>query len=420
MLKSVLRTVTFQQSQITIASTMINGILGALFYIFMARFLGPADFGLLSVSIITLTLVSDIADLGTNTGLVRFVSSNLNSNRDRILKFLKFSLEVKFFIWLSILLLGFSLSSFIANSIFGKPELNIPLKLVTIGVGGAFFFSFAMSALQSFQKFLLWGAINIASNLLRLILIFLLFSSSQLNLFSSLTSYIAISFFGFSLALFFLPTKEIITVTSETVIKKDFFNFNKWVALFTFIAAISSRLDTFLNARLLSSSDIGIYSAANQLTQVVPQIIGALGVVAAPKFATFHNLDQMLTYFKKFQLMVIGLSLLVILAIPASFYFIPLLYGQQYQGSIPPFIILLLAMVIFLISVPLHNSIIYYFGKPQVFVWVAVGHLLIVAILGYFLISSYGVVGAATTVAIGMIFNFFAPLLWFFQRIRKQ
>lgn len=419
MLKSIFSTATFKQSQITTLGTIINGALGALFYILMARFLGPSDFGLLAVSIVTLTLIADIADLGTNTGLVRFVSSYINSDKEKAFKFLKLGLEIKLIIWIVVLLLGFALSPFIAGFIFKKSELLAPLRLVMVGVGGALLFSYATSSLQSLQKYFSWSLISILINLLRLILLGVLVFYQQLNLQSGLIVYLSLPFFGFFLTLLLLPTRQILSSNKEWSVARHFFNYNAQVAVFTFIAAISSRLDIFLNVRLLSSHEVGIYSAANQLNQLMPQLVGALGIVAAPKFASFQNIEQMKTFFKKFQLMVLGLAFLISLAIPASFYLIPLLYGSEYQLAIYPFIILLLAMIIFLISVPLHNSIIYYFAKPGIFIWVAVGHLLIISILGYFLISNYGVIGSAITVFIGMLFNLIAPLIWFLFRLRR-
>ena len=419
MLGSIFKTATFKQSQITTIGTFVNGILGAFFYILLARFLGPSDFGLLSVSIVTLTLISDISDLGTNTGLIRFVSSSLTENKDKGLKFLKLSLEIKAFVWLIILALGIYLSPFIADKIFNKVELTQSLRLVMIGVGGALFFSFTTSSLQAFQKYFTWSLVNIITNLLRLVFIILLLLLSTLTLTNSLIVYIIFPFFGFSLALFFLPFKNILLAKNEFSVSGEFFKYNIWVALFTLIAAISSRLDTFLNVRLLSNQEVGIYAAANQLVQVVPQLIGALGIVAAPKFAGFQNKNQMLVYFKKFQLMVLGISVLGLLGIPMAFYSIPILYGINYISTIIPFVILLLAMLIFLISIPLHNSIIFYFGKPQIFVWVSIGHLLIISFVGYHMILRFGVIGAAITVFLGMLFNFVAPLIWFLFKIRK-
>lgn len=419
-LKSIIGTVTFRQSQITIVGTIINGILGAAFYILLARFLGPSDFGLMIVSITTLTLIADIVDFGTNTGLVRHVSESLSFDREKSLKFLKLAIEFKLAIWLAVLLVGFFLSPFIAKILFNKEALATPLRLVMIGVGGASFFSFASSALQAFQRYFIWSAVNVAINFLRIVFILLLFFSGNMNLSSGLISYIAMPFLGFSMALLFLPVSKILLVKQESSIAKQFFHYNLWVAVFTMIAAVSARLDTFLSARLLTSFEIGLYGAASQLVSIIPQLDSALGIVAAPKFASFQDNKQMLTYFKKVQFLVLGFAFLGILTIPLAVYLIPIIFGQQYHQAIPPFVILVLAMLIFLISLPIHSGIIYYFAKPKVFVWVSMVHLLITGFLGYFLISNYGVIGAAITVLIGMIFNFLAPLTWFLFRIRSK
>ncbi|MBU1031371.1 oligosaccharide flippase family protein [Patescibacteria group bacterium] len=418
MLKAIFSTATFKQSQITVIGTIINGALGAVFYILLARFLGPFNFGLLILSVATLTLIADIVDFGTNTGLVRFVSSNIASNKEKAWRFLKLSLEVKFVIWIAVFALGTVFSPFVADKIFGKPELALPLKLVMFGVGGALLFSYATASLQALQKYFTWSFVNILTNLFRLLIILMLFFYGQLGLISGLLVYLALPFFGFSLALFFLPSRAFL-VKNEFSVAKDFFKFNFWVAAFTIVAAISARLDIFLTGRLLSAQEVGIYGAAIQLVSVVPQIVGALGIVAAPKFASFVNIKQMLNYLKKFQLMVIGLSVLGLLAIPLSYWAIPIIFGQRYIETVFPFIILFLAMLTFLISVPIHNSIIYYFGKPQVFVWVSIGHLFLIGFLGFLLISNYGVVGAAMAVLLGMVFNFLAPLAWFLIKIRK-
>lgn len=419
MFKKIFNTQTFKQSQITIAGTLINGGLGALFYILLARFLGPVNFGLLTVSIAVLTLISDIVDFGTNTGIVKHVPLRLKENKTQALKFLKLSLEFKILIWILVLAIGLVISPAIADNIFNKPELTVPLRLVMFGVGGALLLSFATSSLQAYQKYFIWSTVNILTNFLRLFFIIVLFSFGGLNLFNSLVIYIILPFFGFSLALLFLPIREIAGVKQEFSVARQLFKYNFWVGIFTIISALSARLDTFLGARLLSSFDVGIYGAANQLVQVVPQLIGALGVVAAPKFASFTSSKDMIVYLKKFQLFVLGLSFLALLSIPLAIYFIPPVFGIQYSSVTAPFVILLVAMLIFLISLPIHISIIFYFGRPDIFVWVSVGHLLIIGLIGYMMISNFGVIGAALTVVVGTTFNFLVPLFWFLLKIRK-
>ncbi|OGE19731.1 hypothetical protein A3J19_05425 [Candidatus Daviesbacteria bacterium RIFCSPLOWO2_02_FULL_41_8] len=420
MFKSVLSTATFKQSQITILGTIINGILGGAFYILMARYLGPSDFGLLIVSITTLTLIADIVDFGTNTGLVRHVSSSLKLDKEKSFKFLKLAIEFKLAVWILVLLIGFFLTPLIAKNIFNKEALITPLRLVMVGVGGALFFSFASSALQALQRYFIWSVVNIAVNLLRLFFIFILFASGGMNLFSGLALYIVMPFLGFSTALLFLPVKRILFIKNELSVAKQFFHYNFWVAVFTIIAAISARLDTFLSARLLTGFELGLYGAATQLVAVIPQLNSALGVVVAPKFASFQNDNQMITYLKKIQLLVSGFVCSGLLLIPLAVYLIPIIFGQQYTQAIIPFIILFIAMLIFLFSLPIHASIIYYFAKPKVFVWVSIGHLLIIGSLGYFLIANYGITGAAVSVLIGMVFNFLLPLTWLLLKIWKK
>ena len=420
MFKGIFSTATFKQSQITIAGTLINGALGALFYIVLARFLGPADFGLLIISLTTLVLVADIADIGTNTGLVRFVSSSLAGNSDRAYRFLKLSLEIKLIAWAISFLIIFLLAPILATAVFHKDELILPLKLIAFGIGGALLFTFATSSLQAYQKYFTWSVINILTNSLRLLLIVFLGSYLILDVENSLLIYIFLPFFGFFVALFILPARKIIQSKNEFHLSKELFKYNIPVAIFTMIAAFSARLDIYLNAALLSVKEVGIYGAANQLVQIMPQLVSALGLVSAPKFASYTNNLQMLTYFKKFQVLVLGLMFLGILTIPLSIYLIPLLYGSAYSGAVIPFVLLFLGQLVFLFSIPVHHSIIFYFGRPDVFIWVALGHLLIIGVLGYLLILSFGITGAALTVLIGMVFNFLFPLGWLLLKLRKK
>ncbi|MBI2085871.1 oligosaccharide flippase family protein [Candidatus Daviesbacteria bacterium] len=419
MIKSILKTATFRQSQITVLGTLINGLLGLAFVVFLANYLGPANYGLFTIATITMVLVADIADIGTNTGLIRFVSKNLANNSDKAYKFLKLSLEIKLIAWIVSALVLFFLASFLAAEVFHKEQLAQPLQLAGFGIGSALLFTFATSALQAYQKYFLWSLINIISNTLRLLLILALGYYLILDLRSSLIVYIALPFFGFFVTLFILPARKILAGKNEFSLSRELFKYNIPVAIFTVIAAFSARLDTYLNAVLLTAREVGIYGAANQMVAVMPQLVSALGLVSSPKFASFQNNKQMLIYFKKFQVFVGGLCLLGILTIPVLVFLIPILFGPQYADAVLPFIFLFLAMIVFLFSIPVHHSIIFYFGRPDVFIWVSIGHLLIIGGLGYVMISQFGIIGASITVLAGTIFNFLYPLAWLIVKLKK-
>jgi stage V sporulation protein B len=386
------------------------------FYIFLARTLGPSDFGLFTLSVTVLALVADIGNFGINTGIVNFVSKYIDSDHRRSLKFLKLGLYSKVIISLTVLILGYFLSPYISKNIFSKPELITPLRLMFLGVGTTWMFSFTTSYYQASQKFISWGLIQILTNFIRLASVLVYFYFSQLNLIVSIIFYIAAPLLGFlisSINISFDFNKEKIGKD----IGKEFFNFNKWVAIFGGVSAFSSRADTFILGRLATPIGIGIYSAANQLVQVIPQLIGAIGTVAAPKFSSFDEDAKMMKYFKKLQLMV-GMIALVILAFsPIVKFIINTFFGAEYRNSFPIFLILLSAMLIFLISIPVHNVIIYYYSYPKLFSYLSIINLLVVFPSAYFLTLKYGVYATAYSILFGNSLNLLIPGLWFLNKI---
>lgn len=417
-LNSILKSKTIKHFSITSVGTVINGVLGLIFYVVVARSLGPADFGLLMITITAISLLSDIGDLGMDTGIVKFAAQYYSSNQRQALKFIKIGWLVKTFVWLLILTLGFFFAPYIAQNLFLKPQLALPLRLALIGVGGAMYFSLAAHSIQALQKYWAWSFLNIAMNGLRLgaVILLIILGLSDLN--KTLLIYIAIPFLGFFLSLLILPV--FLTEKIEKTAVKELFHYSKWVAILSLITAASSRLDTFLSGRLLTATEVGFYSAASQLAGVVPQAMFALAAVVGPKLASFDHDQKAFAYLKKLQLLVIGITFLGLLTIPLAFLFIPLVFGLSYQSSIGPFIILLIAQLVFLLALPAHQAIFYYFAKPRFFLWVSLGQLFISSVFGWFLISSLKITGAALTVLTANLFSLIISGLWVIFEFRRK
>lgn len=418
LVEKIIATATFRQSSITFLGTFLNALFGAIFYILCARFLGPANFGVLSVAILTLTLLSDIGDLGTNTGLVNFVARYKDIDEIKTRQFLKFGLKMKIAIWVLIVIIGFILSPFLASTLFGKLELITPLRIVFVGVGSLLIFSFIIHALQGLQKYWQWSFIQTATNALRLGIIVVIFFVGVMTVENTLWVYITVPIIGFVVGLRWLP--KFLIAKNENTIAREFLKYNKWVALFVLVSAISSRLDTFISARLLTATELGLYSAANQVVKIVPQIVVAIGTVIAPKMASMENINELKRYLFKTQALVLGISFLGMLSIPVVLFLIPVVFGISYGGVGSIFIILFLGMLIFLISVPIHNAVIYYFSNPKVFFYLGLGHLLLIATLGSYLISRYGAIGGAYSVLVGAVFNLVIPGIWVFGKLNSK
>ena len=254
-------------------------------------------------------------------------------------------------------------------------------------------------------------------NSLRLTAILALTAFGIFNLQTTLITYITVPFLGFFITLFLLP--NFLFVKQERSVSRELLHYSKWVALVGILTAIGSRLDTFISARLLTTTEVGIYAAAVQLTIVVPQLVFALATVVAPKLSSLDSQQKAITYLKKLQLLVLGLSTGGVILLPLMIYFIPLIYGQDYRASVTPFIILFIAQLVFLLSLPVHQAIFYYFSKPRLFTWTALGQLVITAVLGWVLISKWGILGASLTILFSNIFNFVVPAVWVIYQFKK-
>lgn len=417
-IKNIISSNTFKQTLVTSGGTIISGVLGMFFYILVARYLGPSSFGIFSVATTAMALIASVANIGIDTGLVRFVGKYYGDDKTLAFRFLKMGLILKILTSLIVLSLGWVLVPSLSKLIFGRPEFIFPLRLSLVGATSALLFSFVSSALQAIQKFLVWSWLGIASNVLRLVATIVVFSLGVLTINSSLAIYIIFPFFGFVIGLLFLP--KFWKVTNEKQVLSEFLHYNKWIALFTLLVAFSSRLDTFIAAKLLSLTDLGIYSVAVTLASVIPSIILALATVVAPKLASYTDDKETFAYLKKLQYFVFGLAFAgILIGIPLTYLFVPYLYGASYLASVYPLAILIVAQALFLISIPAHTSVLYYFSYPMLFVYMGLVNLLIITIGGWYMVSSFGYMGAAYTVLIGNVFNFIIPFVWTLKKFKK-
>ncbi len=413
----IIKTATFRQSLVTTSSTLINGVLGALFYFFLARFLGSHDFGVFTVAVASIALVSGIVDFGSDQGIVRFVPKYRN---DAIVqaRFIKLALKIKIISGLltGVLLLIFS--QYVSSYLLRQPELLRIIPLIGIGVLAQLLFSFSTSLSQAQERFFLWGGLFVGTNLVRLILLFALFGIGNLNSISSVVLYTALPLIGFIASFIFL-NRDFLAAKGELSLLKEFFGFNRWVFAFVVVAAVGSRLDIYFSARFLSLTAVGVYGLALQVASILPQLTSAIGAVTSPKFASFTSQKLNRTYTLK------AVALTALVAFVSSLILVPLskivigFSGKSFEGAFIPFVILLSGMAIFLASSPIRDSIIYYFGKPQFFFWQGLAHTTLVIISSLWLIPKFSIVGSSLVVLIGQVFILLSSV-WYWTAQKKN
>jgi O-antigen/teichoic acid export membrane protein len=399
---SILRTTTIRQSLITTISIVVNGVLATVFYLSAAKVLGAHDYGLFSLSAVTVAIMSVVFDFGNDKGVVKFVSK-YGPKSDKSYQILKAVLLTKLLSGVVFIILFSIFSRPLANLIFNQPEMSGLLPLTAFAFFTQLLLFFVTYYFQAAEKFLIWGFLFVNANLIRLILMFVVYASGLLNAYTTLFLFAITPLISFIIGLYFMKL-DFLKIRIEWSIFKELFSFNKWAFGFSSVSSIGSRLDTFLSSQYLSLSAVGAYGLATQATLIMPNLVSALGAVSGPKFARFRNHKDNSSYLSKSTLFFTAIAIICgIILIPMGYLFMRF-SGSNYLTGFIPSIILILSQVIFLAFSPLRDSLLYYYSRPDFIFWISIGHSLVTLISGLILLPIYGLVGAAISNLLGQAF----------------
>lgn len=358
-IKGLLFTDTGKDAAIVFTGTFVNVALGGLFFILAPRILGPEKYGLFAVIITTGTMAASLANLGIDSGILRFsTSSNFQFGK----RILKLALEAYLAVGIIVLLFGLIFSPFIAD-LLGNKELTNYLRIAFSGSILILLTDFFIAVLQSRKQFLKASIVSISSNFSRLTLLLIAIFFFTINLY-----FLTILFF-------FIPIISIIcgkllighdflSVQNHHGEFKKFFSFNLWIAASMAISSVP--FDNYLLTKFAGSVSTGLYFAPDKILSVVDQFAGNFSRVLASRFSSFTNIKDVKKFSIKTTPIVLifcfGLVVSAILAKPL----VSLFLGNEYLESVLVYRILSVSYAFFFADVIAVSVIVYYFGKPNV------------------------------------------------------
>ena len=375
----------YKQSLLVTAGTVSNSLLGLVFYILVARVLGLIGFGQFSFYLGFGIMAAELGDLGASAALIKFGS--LKETFPRIYSFVFLQ----------------RLSAILLITIIFMITGNLICALIAAGLLLA---SLSIQGLVARQKFAPQIAANIFGNLLRLGLAFLLNLNNNLTpittlyifFIGSMTTYLSgqlviLAEFGFGLF-----NCEKIREVSSCV-----FKFRFPTALSFSAASVSSRVDIPIIYVFAGPASVGIYSSAQKLVSILPQVLSAVDTVFAPKLSL-----KSVTAFKEYIILSViggaGLILGAFIAGPLAVIF----FGREYEKAGLTLSLLFLANIPLFLSGPFAAKILYGYGKSNYHLVVSIIGL-IFSLAGYFyLVPLFGAPGAALSVGIANIAALFS------------
>jgi len=331
---STVRNIAKNTAVLFIAQGISYG-LGFIYTIYLARYLGPSEFGILSFAMAFATVFSVFADIGIQTIIVREVARE----KSLLMKYIANVTLIK-------IILGIATFGLIALTIniLGYPQSTVAVVyLIGIMVILNTFSQMYYSVFQAFEMMEYMGIGLILQALLVLVgvlaAINLGYDILSFALIYCLTSFLVLSYNLFVFR--FHPFKKV-NAPLHTLVEFDWSFWKATIyqaipfALSTIFVNIYSWLDTVILSSMKGGEVVGYYNAAYRIVAVILFLPSAFMGAILPIMARLHvtsgdalklSLEKSCKY-----LFIMGLPITVGIFILAP-HIIDLVYGQQYAPA---------------------------------------------------------------------------------------
>lgn len=400
--------------------TFVNLFIGIL----LARYLGPADYGLYSFLIWFLYFVALLANLGLGHMVIRFIAEALGrQNEGEVRTLIGTAFWIRFLATALLVIIIIAFAGFWADA-FGHPGSQDLFTILSLGIIPHILNFLMTSIFGGFQKYEYSAYLMLGTNPVRalgIVIVCVMGLGVKEVLFASIGSWVLGVFIGLFLLRRLIPLSSILARPRYTpeikralkyamimmgVMGIQYFMTQRAEILFLGIFHPGEAVGFYTIAFLVSGSTIGLILSVFS-TVLVPAVSEQVGR---------GNMDRVRAIYRTSAryLMILGIPLAVggiILSGPIIY----LVYGVEYEPVIPILQVLFIPFA-FLAIANSAASIILGINQPSFVLKVGLG--LVILSLGFdlWLIPAYGAVGAAIGSSVSRII---APILYIRFASRK-
>lgn len=399
--KKYLRDATY-----TYISSLVNGASLFLISVILGRNFSKEWFAVFTLSILVLSTVSEMSDLGLNGGLLRFAPFYIaHKELDKLKQLVKTIWRWRVSIAAIITCGGIMLSYPLSHVLLKQEGMVGYLIFSFIGVGGVIFLGFINTYLQAAQRFFYNAGLQTLKGTLRLGLIALLMMFGVDNIYFYLAVYIFVPWILFFASFHVLP-KNFLKVEIDQEVKKNIHaqlaKFSMWLTIWSLFSIVSSRVDQIMISRFLGLQEVAIYAAAYQLIQLYPYIAQSITAVLSPRINSLASVADVKIFLKRtLKWILLIIVILSILVFPSQ-YLITFFFGQGYTESLSVYLVLAYSLVLNLITVPF-SLVITVYNRTYMMAFSGVVQLIVNVVGTILLIPRFGVIGAGYTFMLGII-----------------
>ena len=375
----------------------------------IARWLGPAGKGSLTIAMLAPGIVSLFLGCGLAVANVYFVGSRRFTVAQLARNSVGFALVAALAGTAIILILR--ATGWLTRLLPGVPPGIATLTLLTFPIG--LVAGYLMSILQGLQRIFRINVVNLIQGLLALSAVLVMVVGLEFGLLGGVLAYLIAGVAGLLLFAWFVRREggDLKPAWERTVLKPQLaFGLRGYVG--NVLQFFNYRFDAFLVNFFLGPAGVGIYGVSVALAELLWQFPNAVSFVIFPKAATTHP-EIMNTFTPRVFRITLGLTFAGALALAvAGRFLIVLIYGSAFAAAYGPLLALLpgvallggakvLTNEIAGRGFPLYNSIASGLG------------LVVTVVMDLLLIPKYGVMGASVASSLSYALIFLAAIVFY-------
>lgn len=419
---NILKNKTAKDSIFTLTGNLISQALSLFVVAIVSRFLSVTDYGIYSILNNISSFVQDMADMGMNGAITRFVAEFRAKNElEKENQVICYSLRRKLLNLIFVFIVLVSFSKPIASYWLHDSSKYHYIYLIILTCAFSLLVSALRAILQGKLEFKNYFISVVTWNFVWAATITIMAFTNNLTVVSSIIAGVVSGVINLFLCvkLVKLDMKQVICAPNiDLDTKKKFNNFGNWMLLWSMFAVLQSKLDVFMLASFTTPEQVSYYDIASKVIRPILMVVSAYAQVLNPQFASIKKseMKHRITIIVKF----IGIiSVLIVVAIIMVGPVINIVFGNKYNNSILPAQMLLFAIIFYVWTVPF-NSALYALNKPYIFTLAAFIGLIVTGIGNYLLLGKYGVIGAAFTYIAAQVVGLIVALLSYIIIVRKE
>lgn len=397
-------------SIIILLGTILSTLFVFIYRLLFARYFESIEYGIFSLSVTILSILTIIGTMGLNEGLSRQISFYIGRNKKKNIRtIIRVSLIYGLLFSSVISIILYLFSEFFSSLLFHDQNFTYVIKIIALTIPFYVEISILNSIFRGYQRVkenVIF--IDILKNLLFIIFL-LIIIYYRLSLMWAIISYsftfiLTLTFFIF----YYLRNKpyDYQYFTKKSTIGRELLFFSIPIMFVSILNQIVVWTDTLMLGIFKTASIVGLYNAALPIGRFVSIPLGALLFIYTPiaseLFSKKNDNEMRRTYLvlsKWLSSMTFPIAMMFILF---PNYIIFYSFGQEYIGASIALQILATGFFINNLMGP-NGATLMAMGKTKFLMYSTFGSACINISLNYILIPSFGIIGAAISSAIALI-----------------